>query len=174
MIDLEIEPDAADGYVLRVRDGANHDVLLSTTSQSYANEADVERLAKRLFASPAVWSGVVGIDPPFTEREPFGLSIRFREGGSRVGFIRRGIGELHLVADIEPDAAGGYVLRVVTNENGDVLLSSTSQSYANVSDADDLALRLFGLASYGPDGTPEPVRLTVVYRTGATKTERIR
>lgn len=175
MIDVEVEPDRADGYVLRVLDGDNRDVLLSSTSQSYANADFAERLAKRLFASAEVWSKVVGIDPPFTRSEPFGLLIRYRDGESKAEIIRGDDqDDVQLGAEIEPDNADGYTLRIRGYENGNILLSSTAQSYSNAYFAERLAHRLFGLAAFGPDGGPEPVRLTVTYRDGTTRTETIR
>ncbi|MCV7230707.1 hypothetical protein [Mycolicibacterium komossense] len=177
MIRIEIEPDTAAGYVLRVRDGDNHNILLSSTSQSYANEQDAERLAKRLFASLEVWSQVVGVDPPFTEPEPVGLLVTYRNGQKTTGLVR---GKqlvddgVDLLCEIEADKRTGYVFRVVTRENDNVLLSSTSQSYLHPDLPIRLARRLFGLAPFGPGSNPEPVWLTVTYRNGTTRKERIR
>lgn len=58
MIKVEIEPNTVEnpddenyGYVLRVRDGHNDDVLLSSTSQAYRNPGFAQDLARRLWPS---------------------------------------------------------------------------------------------------------------------------
>lgn len=80
--------------------------------------------------------------------------------------------------EIGPDTAGGYVLRVKDGENGRILLSSTSQSYANPEDAEKIARRLFGPTSTDMDqplhGDREDVQLQISYRNGTSSVERIR
>lgn len=51
-IEAGLVPTPGPRYVLSVRDGENHEVLVSTTSQGYANPGDAEALAIRLFGTP--------------------------------------------------------------------------------------------------------------------------
>lgn len=56
MIRVEIaehQPTDTASYTLRVVDGYNRNILLSSTSQRYSNRAFAVDLAKRLFAIPA-------------------------------------------------------------------------------------------------------------------------
>ena len=84
------------------------------------------------------------------------------------------------------DDTYGYVLRVRDGQNGEVLLSSTSQGYTNPSFAQELARRIFAKGSpLGPDdgsgsGTAfvvdydEHVTMVTTYRDGSTNTEGLR
>ena len=78
MINVEIEPDQAGGYVLRVRDGDNKEILLSSTSQSYANAVDAEKVARRLFERQ--YGG--------REPEPVELRTTYRDGTHGIELIR--------------------------------------------------------------------------------------
>ncbi|WP_349318883.1 hypothetical protein [Mycolicibacterium canariasense] len=87
MIDVEIEPDARDGYTLRVRDGQNREILLSSTSQSYAHASDAEQIARRLFQiDEPPFGGFAPERPDGLER--ISLTIRLRDGSVSAVMIR--------------------------------------------------------------------------------------
>lgn len=80
--------------------------------------------------------------------------------------------------EIEPDARGGYTLRVADGHNDETLLSSTNQSYDGPTFPEALARRLFprvDVGAFDNDGNDiEPVVLRITYRSGETKTEQLR
>lgn len=80
MIKVQIDPDEAGGYVLRVRDGANDNILLSSTTQSYENVNFVQGLARRLF--------VVSADQRIDGAEPVVTVTRFNTGGQATEQLR--------------------------------------------------------------------------------------
>lgn len=101
MIRVEIEPVLErTGYVLRVRDGQNGNILLSSTSQSYSHAADAEALARRLFGGPPTAAGVAsgggGAGPTATAvavasgpvPEAVELVVALRNGAHRTELIR--------------------------------------------------------------------------------------
>lgn len=92
MIRIEIAPDVGTGYVLRVKDGANGRILLSSTSQSYANPEDAEKIARRLFGPTSTDSRYMPSDDIAnvvnSDREAVELVISYRNGTSSVELIR--------------------------------------------------------------------------------------
>lgn len=48
-IQAHVHPDTRGKFVVTVRDPANNEILLSSTSQGYENAGDAEKLARRLF-----------------------------------------------------------------------------------------------------------------------------
>lgn len=85
MIRIEIQPNDApeQDYILRVRDGNNGNVLLSSTSQGYANPGFAQELSRRLF--PA-------IDQPFDNNgaaiEPVVMVTTFANGKTETEQLR--------------------------------------------------------------------------------------
>lgn len=89
--------------------------------------------------------------------------------------------------DIHPDVRGKYVVSV--GDPGDIWLSSTSQGYENIGDAERIVRRAFGgphpgamlsvddadAFAAGGAGVPEPVELFVTHKDGTvTGPERLR
>lgn len=105
MIRVEIEPElSGEGYVLRVRDGQNGAILLSSTSQGYSRSIDAEKLARRLFGKPPATTGGGGANVVAGT-----LADRGAGGGGAAG---RGATSFNAVAAPAPEAVELSVKRL--------------------------------------------------------------
>lgn len=88
MIAVHIKPDADNRYDFYIYDGSLKGELLAFSNQGYENEADAERVVRRLFS--AGWqSGAVSAAPgEVVKPEPVDLTVTYRNGTGRHEMIR--------------------------------------------------------------------------------------